>query len=272
MRTEGNDQLIIVNGTTLCYNDQGTGDLPLIFIHGFPFNKSSWNPQMEQLKKTTRVLSFDLRGYGKSETGSERFSMDLFADDLIALMDALKIERAIACGLSMGGYILLNALDRYAPRFAAAVLADTQCIADTTEGREKRHLTAAHVGKEGMKSFTEGFIGNIFCSMTLNNKKEIVERMRQMVNAANPASVVRTLNALAEREETCSTLGNIKVPVLIICGEDDKIAPPSEAEKLHKGIAGSDLIILDDAGHVSNLEQVEVFNSHLEKFIKTRVG
>ena len=272
MRTQGNELLIIANGTSICYNDLGEGTLPLIFFHGFPFNKSSWDPQMNQLKKAHRVLSFDLRGYGKSETGSERFSMDLFADDLVAFMDALKIEQAIVCGLSMGGYILLNALNRYASRFAAVVFADTQCIADTPEGREKRHQTAAQVAKDGMNGFTEGFIGNIFSPKTLDARKDIVEGMRQMVNAARPAVVVKTLMALGEREETCSTLGDIKVPTLILCGEDDKITPPTQADKLHKGIAGSELNIIENAGHVSNIEQAEVFNSHVESFIRKRVN
>ena len=130
--------MISVNGATICYDDFGTGALPVIFLHGFPFDKSSWQPQMEFLRNTYRVIALDIRGFGKSTSGNETKSMSLFADDLIKFMDGLEIDKAIVCGLSMGGFILLNAANRFPERFKALVLCDTQCIADSPEAKEKR--------------------------------------------------------------------------------------------------------------------------------------
>src|SRR5688572_16597599 len=107
LQATGNNLKIEVNGTTICYDDFGTGTVPIIFLHGFPFNKSSWQPQMEFLKNTYRVIAYDIRGFGESTSGEDLKGMSLFADDLMKFMEALKIEKAIVCGLSMGGFILL---------------------------------------------------------------------------------------------------------------------------------------------------------------------
>jgi len=129
----GHDINIKLNGLTISYDDLGKGAVPIIFIHGFPFDKSSWQPQMEFFKKTNRVIAYDIRGFGKSSSGNEKESIRLFADDLIKFMDGLEITKAIVCGFSMGGYILLNAVCHYPKRFDAIILSDTQCIADSVE-------------------------------------------------------------------------------------------------------------------------------------------
>src|SRR5689334_18153554 len=130
---------VVINNLTVSYTDDGLQDSPvIIFIHGFPFNKHIWAGQVETLKENFRVIAYDIRGHGESSAGNVDFSIDLFATDLISLMDVLKIEKAMLCGLSMGGYIALNAMEKYQHRFIALILCDTQCIADTTEAREKR--------------------------------------------------------------------------------------------------------------------------------------
>ena len=136
-----NELNISVNDLQVAYHDSGAETTPVIFLHGFPFDKSAWNPQLDAISSQYRMINYDLRGFGNSDAGSENFSMDLFADDLIHFMDALQIPTAIVCGLSMGGYIILNAIDRYPERFKAIILCDTQCIADTPEGKEKRYKT-----------------------------------------------------------------------------------------------------------------------------------
>ena len=123
MTIKASDIQINVNGMTTCFEDFGEGNIPLIFIHGFPFDKSSWQPQMTHFKHTHRVIAYDIRGFGASTAGTERANIALFADDLVQFMDRMQIEKAIVCGLSMGGYILLNAVKRYPTRFEAIILA-----------------------------------------------------------------------------------------------------------------------------------------------------
>lgn len=258
---------ITINDITISYNDYGTGIMPVIFLHGFPFDKTSWQPQMESLKKTHRVIAYDIRGFGKSTAGKSTPSIQLFADDLIQLMDGLSINKAIVCGLSMGGYILLNAISRYPNRFEAIVLCDTQCIADSEETKEKRNQTIVQIKANGLNGFAEGFIKNIFCQQSIETKKELVENINKIILSNSSDIIIETLGALTQRDSTCDTLNEISVPTLILCGKEDVVTVPKESEFLQDNIENSTLYIIDNAGHLSNLEQSSEFNQHLTNFI-----
>jgi len=135
---KGYNLIANVNNFDLSYDDLGEGGVPLIFLHGFPFSKQMWKEQLEFLKSSNRVIACDIRGFGNSKDEVSVLSIDLFGDDLIQFMDYLNIDKAIVCGLSMGGYIALNAIKRFPDRFEGLILCDTQCIADTPEGKLKR--------------------------------------------------------------------------------------------------------------------------------------
>lgn len=267
MQKTGNDIDINLNGITVCYDDIGTGMIPIIFIHGFPFDKSSWQPQIEFLKKTQRVIAYDIRGFGKSTAGSVKTTISLFADDLIKLMDALQINKAVVCGLSMGGYILLNAVTHYPERFAAIILSDTQCIADSDEAKKKRYKTIDQIEAGGLNDFAEAFIKNIFCQESLKNNTELIQKIKNIIISTLPETITGTLSALAQRPEMCSSLNEISIPALILCGKEDIVTPLAQAESLHSSIPNSELYCIDKAGHMSNLEQPDRFNLHLAVFI-----
>lgn len=115
-----------INGITLAYSDRGKG-LPLVLVHGFPLCRKMWHPQAEALAKAgCRVITPDLRGFGESVLTSGMVSMDIYADDIVALMDHLEIDKAVVGGMSMGGYVLLNLVERYPDRIAAPVFIVTK--------------------------------------------------------------------------------------------------------------------------------------------------
>jgi 3-oxoadipate enol-lactonase len=268
MTTETTENKIKVNGVQLSYTQYGSGEQTIIFIHGFPFDKSMWDGQARILSKKNKVITFDIRGFGKSESGSEKPSIDLFAGDLIALIDALALKKVIACGLSMGGYVLLNAVSRAPEKFSKIILADTQCIADSEEGKEKRFKTIDKVNAEGLEVFAEGYVQNVFAKSSHETKKDAVAHAKKMITTTDRQTVTSTLKALAERKETCNSLKNVKVPALIICGKEDTVTPLSQAELLNNTIRGSTMKIIEKAGHMSNLEQPEAFNAAIEEFLK----
>ena len=139
MRRIGNNISISINNLSVSYSDHGPDDAPaIIFIHGFPLNKSMWDMQVEALKENYRVIAYDIRGHGNSDPGIDEFFIELFVNDLLRLMEKLGIEKSILCGLSLGGYIALNAVLKYPDRFDGLILNDTQCIADTPEIKENR--------------------------------------------------------------------------------------------------------------------------------------
>ncbi|MEJ8844446.1 alpha/beta hydrolase [Lacibacter sp. H375] len=269
MHTEmkGYDLSIPVSNFNVSYDDLGESATPVIFLHGYPFSKAMWKKQLEFLQATNRVIACDIRGFGDSKDESSVLSIDLFTNDLLQFMDSLKIEKAIVCGLSMGGYIALNANKRFPERFEALILCDTQCIADTDAVKEKRYKTIDDISANGAKKFNAGFIENVFHKDSLNNKKELVEELRIVVFANSQHIITAGLIALAERNETCSTLGAIGIPTMIICGREDTVTPLAQSDFMHQMIAGSTMHVIDNAGHVSNLEQPDEFNQHLLDFL-----
>lgn len=266
-QTIGHDLSITLNNFTLSYDDVGQGNIPVIFLHGYPFDKSMWREQLNALQDSYRLIACDLRGFGRSTDEETPLSMDLFSDDLIAFMEQLHIDKAVLCGLSMGGYIALNACKKFPERFEALVLCDTQCIADTVEKKKKRYETISEIEVDGVDDFNEKFIQSVFHKDSLSNKKELVEQMRGVVFHNSPYIISQGLVALAERSETCSSLGEVAVPALIICGREDKVTPLSESEFMHENIPDSQLRVIDNAGHLSNLEQPAEFNKHLSDFL-----
>lgn len=263
----GSEINIKIGDATICYDDFGTSEIPIIFIHGFPFNKETWQPQVEFLRARHRVIAYDIRGFGKSTSGKEESSIGLFADDLIDFMDALQIKKAIVCGLSMGGYILLNAAHRYPERFEGLVLCDTQCNPDTAEGREKRFDSIKKIEAEGLGDYADASVKNLFCKNSFDTNKKLVSDIHETILTTSPGAITSTLSALANRSDTCPILSEISLMTLIICGKEDVITPPAKAEILNTGIKNSSLVIIEEAGHLSNLEQVDEFNHALGKFI-----
>ena len=270
MHKQGKDIKMTVNNLVVCYNDEGPQDAPvIILIHGFPFNKSMWNSQVEALENNFRVISYDVRGHGSSDSGQEVFTIELFADDLIRLMDTLKIENVVLCGLSMGGYIALNAIKNHAKRFNALILCDTNCMADTPELKAKRMKSIASITKTGLEKYADESINNLFAPESFLTIKEEIADVRTMIIKTSKESICNALHALSVRTETCDTLPDIKVPVLILVGKKDKITPSSVAQMMHEKINGSFLHIISHAGHLSNIENPYDFNEQLRMFVES---
>jgi pimeloyl-ACP methyl ester carboxylesterase len=265
--TKGYNLTIELNNFHLSYDDVGEGSIPIIFLHGYPFDKTMWQGQLEFLKPSYRLIPCDIRGFGKSIDEESPLSIDLFAEDVIQFMDKLSIEKAIICGLSMGGFIALNVIKKFPERFEALILCDTQCIADTNEVKEKRYKIIDEIEVDGVANFNEGFIKSVFYKDSIINKKELVDQLRSVVFSNSKHIITEGLIALAERSETCSTLNEISIPTLIICGREDEVTPLAQSEMMYEAIKGSILCVIDNAGHVSNLEQPLKFNKHLLDFL-----
>jgi len=270
MKDSENSFSLNVNNHKVSYTDEGKYGAPaIIFIHGFPFNMSMWNAQIESLTNYCRVITYDIRGFGNSETGNEDFTIELFTEDLMSLMDALKIDKTILCGLSMGGYIALNAIENYPGRFNALILSDTSCKADTTEAKEKRMKAIENITNNGVEKYAEESIMKFFTSQSITGKTEEVDLVREMILKSSPKSLCDTLRALSMRKQTCSSLNDIKVPVLILVGKEDIITPPAEGQFMHERIKASTLKIIESAGHLSNIENSEEFNYQLRMFVES---
>lgn len=257
-----------LNDHTIDYEVDGPSDgLPIVFIHGFPFSKEMWKPQVDTLKNDYRLITYDVRGHGRSEVGDGQYTVEYFVNDFIGLLDHLKITNAVVVGLSMGGYIALRAIERHPERFRALVLCDTRSEADGNEGKIRRANQANAAKGEGMKKFAEGFLKAVFYEKTFQTNPQIVEMIRSVIEKTSPLAIAGTLIALAARTDTTPSLANINVPTLILVGEHDTLTPPSAAQAMKEKIPNAEMHIIPNAAHLSNLENHDAFNSHLLNFL-----
>jgi pimeloyl-ACP methyl ester carboxylesterase len=263
-----NNLTITINNQIVSYIDEGSTNSPtIIFIHGFPLNKSMWKKQVEILKENYRVIAYDIRGHGNTDVGNDNFSIELFVNDLLSLMDTLKIDKTILCGFSMGGYIALNAIENYPERFIALLLCDTNCTEDKPEAKEKRMKAIESIKEKGLEQYAEESLKKLFAPISFSKHIEEIAIAREMIMKTSKQSLYKTLHALTERKETCSKLHEIKVQVLIMVGKEDEITPPDVALMMHEKIKDSIIHIVDNAGHLSNMENSREFNNQLSGFL-----
>ena len=248
--------------------DQGAG-LPVVFIHAFPLNLTMWDEQVAALQTHCRAITLDLRGFGRSDVPPGPCTMDQMAADVRGLMAALEIDRAVLVGLSMGGYISLALYRNYPDAVGALVLADTRASADTHAARDLRFMSAEKAERYGVSAIADDMIELLLGRTSLEKRPSIVERVRKMIEANSPQGIAAAQRGMAERRDSTYILAGIDFPTQIIVGDEDTLTPVSEAETLLAGIRGARLNVIEGAGHLSNLEQPEKFNSVLIDFINS---
>lgn len=257
-----------VNGISLHYDDAGSGT-PLILIHGFPLAGAIWRQQLAGLASGCRVIVPDLRGFGGSSAPEGGYSMDVFADDLILLLNRLGIDRGVFCGMSMGGYVVLNLLERHRERVRGACFMVTRAGADDAAGKSRRTVLADTVRQQGAGPAADVFSSILFAPQTATSRPELLTEIRDLMLAAAPAGLAGGLLALRDRQDYSERLGEIFVPTLVIGAEDDRAIPPEESRLLAAGIPGARLCMVANAGHMVMLEQPEIVNRALAEFVAT---
>ncbi|MGQ0648563.1 MAG: alpha/beta fold hydrolase [Gemmatimonadaceae bacterium] len=254
-----------INGRQVGYDDVGSGD-PIVFLHGFPHRRSLWAPQLGALLDRARCIAPDLRGFGESEA-REPYSMDQYAYDVVELMDHLRIERAVVCGLSMGGYVAFALWRNYAPRIRGLVLMDTRPGADNADSVQKRRDMIAMARERGSAAVADAMITGMVGKSTREKCPEIVDAVHSMLESAPVSGVIGALEAMIGRIDSTPTLATIDVPTLIVVGEEDALTPPKESEVMRQAIAESRMEVISGAGHVSNLERSATVNHVLSEFL-----
>ena len=247
------------------YEDVGKG-LPVVFIHGFPHDRSLWAPQLGALMDRCRCIAPDTRGFGESALQGP-YTMNRYADDVVALLDSLHIHRAVIAGLSMGGYIAFAVWRRHRARVRALVLADTRAGADNTEGRAKRQAMIDTVKAEGIEPLLDAQVNGMLGRTTREKHPELTEYVKRMVARSPAEGVIGALEAMMARPDSTETLATVDVPTLIVVGDEDVLTPPKEARAMHEAIRGSRLEVLAGAGHLSNLERPAAFNHVVSEFV-----
>ena len=249
----------------IAYDDIGSG-IPVAFIHGFPHNRSLWAPQVSGLLDRARCIAPDLRGFGDSSRDGP-FTIDQFADDVAVLLRTLGVSRAVVVGLSMGGYVAFSLWRRHRALVRGLVLADTRAGADTEEARSKRQALIEVARTRGSGAVADGQITGMIGKTTREKRPGMIDEVHRLLESASVEGIVGALEAMMARVDSTPTLATIDVPTLVVVGSEDVLTPPSEAEILHEGIHNSRLEVIEQAGHVSNLERPAAFNHVLSEYL-----
>ncbi len=260
------EQRVTLDGRPTRYLEAGSG-WPVVLIHAFPLNADMWRPQLERVPDSARYLAPDLRGFGPgAEEPAGPLTMEAFAADIVALLDALEIDRATIGGLSMGGYVTL-AMFRAAPeRFDAMILADTRPQADSEEGRDGRRKMLALVRAGGPGAVVEQMLPKLLGDTTRTERPEVGADVRRIATANSTAAVAAAIEAMMGRADSTDLLQRVSLPALVMVGEEDTLTPPSEAEAMQRLLPRSRLVTLAGAGHLSSLEAPDAFSSALGDF------
>lgn len=258
----------IINGITLGYEEAGDGQNAVVLVHGHPFDRSMWRGQVGAIARAGwRVVAPDLRGYGESTVVPGKTTLDVFADDVAALLDSLGIASVVMTGLSMGGQIAMEFCRRHPARILGVVLAATSPWAETAEGRRSRNAMADRLLAEGMGPYAEEALPRMLASGTMATMPDVVERVLEMMRSAPPAGAAAALRGRAERPGYERTLARLDVPALVVAGDADPFTSRDDVERMRALLTGSELVWMHGVGHMPNLERPAAFDAALLRFL-----
>lgn len=253
----------------LYHRDAGRG-APVVLLHAFPLSSAMWLAQRETLSAGHRMITPDLRGFGGSPLGADEPSLDHMADDVAALLDAKGIERAVLGGLSMGGYVAMAVQRRHASRIAALVLADTTAAGDSAGAAANRRRIAADLDADPKSSvLLDEVLPSLVGPTTMDRRALVYGRVKALVASAPAPAAAWAERAMAARPSSLDVLASVRVPTLVVVGEEDKITPVGEAEAMTEAVSAAKLVRIPSCGHLSAVEAPETFSSALGEFLGT---
>jgi 3-oxoadipate enol-lactonase len=255
-----------VNGIEANYELHGREGAPwLVLSHSLACSVRMWDPQIAALKDRYRILAYDTRGHGGSEAPKGAYTLELLADDLQALLEHLGAKNPHFCGLSMGGMIGQTFALKYPGVFRTLTLADTTSSypAEAWPLWQDRIKIAED---KGMAPLVEPTLQRWFTEPFRKSNPEPVAAVRRLISATPVAGYVGCCHAIP-KISLSARLKEIKIPILVLCGDLDPGTPPAMSEEIQRSAPGSKLVMIRQAAHLSNLEQPEQFTKALSEFL-----
>lgn len=258
---------IEANGIRINYELSGIKQAPVVVLsHSLACSMVMWHPQLEMLESRFQILRFDTRGHGDSEAPPGSYTLEQLVDDAIGLLDELDVERVHWVGLSMGGMIGQGLALSHPGRFESLVLADTAAIIpDEAQPVWQERIDA--VRNQGMQAVAESTLERWFTPTYLKQNLPEVDQIRQQILSTPLTGYIGCSEAI-RRLNYLEQLTTIQIPTLIMVGADDPGTPVAASEAMHANIKGSNLLVIPDAAHLSNIEQAKIFNSNLMAHLK----
>jgi pimeloyl-ACP methyl ester carboxylesterase len=237
----------------------------LVLVHAFPMGAAMWDPQ-RSAAPGWRIVTPSLPGFdGRPQVAD--CTMSGYTRDLIDTLDRLHIERAVFGGLSLGGYVLFELLRQAPGKVAGLILADTRTSIDAPERLAARERSIARARSDGARAIADDMLPGILGPTTRAERPAVVAEVRRLIESQPAETIVAGLTAIMTRADSAEILPASRVPATIIVGDEDVITPLSDASFMHQRIAGSTLVTIPGAGHMSNLEAPDAFNAAMQALL-----
>jgi pimeloyl-ACP methyl ester carboxylesterase len=257
---------ISTHDLSIHYEESGKG-IPVILVHGHPFDASMWSPQLADSFPGFRLLAPEIRNFGRTTSSTQARDFSTYALDVLHFADALALEKFVVIGLSMGGQIALEVAISAPERVLGLVLADTFAQLDTPEKKAWRYTLADRIDSEGLQKYAVEVLPKMLCPRTIADNPRLASEVISMMQRSPPHGAAVALRVRAERKDYLPLLPSLNMPTLIVVGAEDAFTPVSDAELMKQNILNSKLIIVEDAGHISNMEKPVEFNRALGNFL-----
>lgn len=262
----GNLRRVAVNGVNLAVDVRGNGPA-VLFIHGYPLDHSIWEHLVANLEGWMRIAP-DLRGMGQSDAPDLGYSMSTYAEDLLALINSLGVDRVVLCGLSMGGYIAFEILRRARDRVRGLILMDTRADADSPEIRKARDASAAQAREGGSEAIATGMLPKLLSARSKTERPQLPDRVFKMMAAAPLAGVLGAIGAMRDRPDSFPLLPTLTgLPTLVLVGDDDELTPVDRSQAMVESLPNGSLSIVAGAGHLPPMERPEVTTALVSRFL-----
>ena len=255
---------IQANGTQLYYELAGPATAPVVMLsNSLGTRLEMWDAQLPALGERYRVLRYDSRGHGRSDAPDGPYTIDMLAEDALCLLDALEIERAHFCGLSKGGMVGQVLGARHGERMISLALCSTACYMPARELWDERIRVAT---EQGMAALADGVVERWFTEAFRREPSITLDRVRQMIIDTPPHGYAACCAAIRDMDLR-ELITGIRVPTLVIVGEDDPATPPERAREIQSRIPGAQLEVIPDAAHLVNIEQDVAFDAALASLL-----
>jgi pimeloyl-ACP methyl ester carboxylesterase len=247
-------------------------DRAVVFLHAFPLNAGMWEPQLRAMPGGWAAVAPDFRGFGAStpdgaEAARDHASLEDYADDVVALLDALGVSRAALCGCSMGGYAALAVLRRVPGRVTGLLLADTRAAADSETARVARAAMLEVLDREGRAAVAADMRAKLVGHTTRTERPAVVAAIDSLMDHATARGIGFAVARMRNRADATAELAAFRGPVCVVVGEEDTLTPPSEAASMAEAVPGATLVTIPRAGHLSNLEAPDAFNAAMLEWL-----
>lgn len=238
----------------------------VILLHGWPLDHRMWRAQKEALERAGfRVVVPDLRGLGKAPAGRGNATMREYAGDVLRLADRAGVGKFVLGGFSMGGYVALEVARQAPERLKGLLLVDTRAEPDTEEARAGRAATAQKVLAQGSQVASDMMLPKLLTSAA---PPQLRDEVRDMMLSQPPAGIAQALGAMASRADARPLLATLRVPTLVLVGQDDAVTPPEAAKVLEAGIAGARYSVIQGAAHLTPMERADEVSDAIVRWLK----